>query len=87
MLSLRTARLNHSCRLNATRFYNETARVSISLAISDIQPEEEICNAYTYFGDWYLNCPAETKNLENDPVVQSILGPNPVIGSTLTIFY
>ncbi len=73
MLSLRIARLNHSCRPNAAKSYDETARVSILLALKDIQPGEEICIAYTYFGGLYLNCPAESRNRENDPVVQSIL--------------
>jgi len=55
MLGLRSSRINHSCRPNAGKSYDEIARVKITLAQRNIQPGEEICVIYTNFGNLELN--------------------------------
>ena len=59
------SRVNHSCRPNAARIYDETARVEILYALRDIQPGEEICFSYDLFPDVFLiHCCAELQTLE-----------------------
>lgn len=49
MVGLRMSRVNHSCRPNASRAYDEAARVNILFALKDIQKDEEICVTYCNF--------------------------------------
>ncbi len=49
MVGLRSSRINHSCRPNASRAYDEAARVNIIFALKDIQEGEEISMTYNNF--------------------------------------
>ena len=49
-VGLRTSRVNHSCQPNACASYDQVARVNILVAQQDIQPGEEICIIYSFFG-------------------------------------
>lgn len=50
IVGLRISRVNHDCRPNAARIYDDGARVDVLFALRDIQPGEEICVTYCSFG-------------------------------------
>ena len=53
-VGLRISRVNHNCRPNAARIYDEVARVEILYALQDIPPGEEICYSYYIFPHIFL---------------------------------
>jgi len=65
-VGLRIARVNHNCRPNAARIYDEVARVEILYALQDIQPGEEVCRSYYFFPTVFLlHCCPRVQSLED----------------------
>jgi len=57
IVGLRISRVNHDCRPNAARIYDDGARVDILFSLRDIQPGEEICVTYCSFARMDLSRP------------------------------
>ena len=69
LIGLRTSRVNHSCRPNAGISYDEGARVRIITAQQDIQPGDEICIIYSFFGCLSSNSPKKEPSKEDDQLL------------------
>jgi len=57
IVGLRISRVNHDCRSNAARIYDDGARVDVLFALRDIQPGEEVCVNYCSFARMDLSRP------------------------------